>query len=204
LKEGGLFLAFKSDEQHFWHFYPRIQGNIITDLDKRITEKRKIFNWLKCSQSDYPNPDDLKPVPFDDAIFRVLPTAIDHIMDSFKKQEIASKVKPKLNKLLQKIDTLLKQYINPSLLEKEVNFQIVKQILTVINNLPLKSVNQEIKTIWNNFTIDKKVNILVEELDKLFATNNYYNQLDTEENPIRLIQRENIKLVCYQWFKPEE
>lgn len=195
--EGGLFLAFKSDDKHFWQLYPRIEGYILTDADKMITDKRKIFNYLKCSQSDYPNPDDLPPVAFDTAIFRVLETAVEQILSYFKKQQTARKVKPSLTKSLTTIVTLLK---NPDF--KIDNPQIIDDILKVIDKIPLKSLEKEIKKIRENLKQHKNPNILVEELNQLFTDNGYYDEIEEQENPIKIIKKEDIQLVCYQWFQP--
>ncbi|MTF37501.1 helicase-related protein [Cyanobacterium aponinum] len=197
-KEGGLFLAFKSDDKHFWQLFPRINGYIVTDEDKMITDKRKIFNYLKCNQSDYPNPDDLPPVAFDSAIFRVLDSAVDQILTYFKKQQTARKVKPSLKKTLTAIVHLLKK---PDL--DIDNQDIVKNILKVIDNIPLKSLDKEIKKIWDNLKQHKTPNILVQELNQMFIDNGYYDEIEEQENPIKIIKREDIQLVCYQWFKSE-
>lgn len=197
-KEGGLFLAFKSDDKHFWQLFPRINGYIVTDEDKMITDKRKIFNYLKCNQSDYPNPDDLPPVAFDSAIFRVLESAVDQILTYFKKQQTARKIKPDLKKTLTAIVHLLKK---PDL--DIDNQDIVKNILKVIDNIPLKSLDKEIKKIWDNLKQHKTPNILVQELNQMFIDNGYYDEIEEQENPIKIIKREDIQLVCYQWFKSE-
>jgi len=198
-KEGGLFLAFKSDDKHFWQLFPRLNGSIVTDEDKMITDKRKIFNYLKCNQSDYPNPNDLLPVAFDSAIFRVLDSAVDQILTYFKKQQTARRVKPSLNKTLTAIVNLLKK---PDL---EIdNKNLIKDILKVIDNIPLKSLDKEIKKIWDSLKQHKSPNILVEELNHLFNDNGYYDEIEEQENPIKIIKREDIQLVCYQWFKPQQ
>ncbi|WP_017293554.1 helicase-related protein [Geminocystis herdmanii] len=197
-KEGGLFLAFKSDDKHFWQLFPRLNGSIVTDEDKMITDKRKIFNYLKCNQSDYPNPDNLSPVAFDSAIFPVLESAVDQILTYFKKQQTARKVKPSLNTTLTAIVNLLKK---PDL--KIDNQNIIKDILKVIDNIPLKSLDKEIKKIWSNLKQHKTPNILVIELNQLFTDSGYYDEIEDQENPIKIIKREEIQLVCYQWFKPE-
>lgn len=197
-KEGGLFLAFKSDDKHFWQLFPRLNGSIFTDEDKMITDKRKIFNYLKCSQSDYPNPDDLPPVAFDSTIFRVLESSVEQILTYFKKQQTAKKVKPSLNKTLTAIVNLLKKT------DIDIDNQnIVKSILKVINHIPLKSLDKEIKKIWDNLKQHKTPNILVIELNQLFTDSGYYDEIEEQENPIKIIKREDIQLVCYQWFKPQ-
>jgi hypothetical protein len=200
-REGGVFLAFKSDEKHFWHFYPRTKGSITTDPDKMITDKRKIFNWLKCKQSEFPNPETLKPVQFDNAIFAILEPAIDQILAFFKRQQTGAKVKPTLNKTEQKIVAALNQ---PSLLESEPpDPEAIDRIQQVFSTIELKSLNKEIKRIWGNFIEHKQVNVMIDDLDQLFAENDYYNQIEEELTPIKIIKREEIQLVCFEWFRPE-
>ncbi|WP_161489573.1 hypothetical protein [Cylindrospermopsis raciborskii] len=45
---------------------------------------------------------------------------------------------------------------------------------------------------------------MVENLDAYFAENELYQEVEEEEDikPLEIIQRENIKLICYQWFHP--
>lgn len=202
-REGGLFLAFKSDDKHFWHFYPKINGHIATDEDQIISDKRKIFNWLKCSPFDYPKPDDLPPIQFDTAIFRILPSVVDQILTYFKKQQSAKKIKLSLNKTLMSITTQIKKdelsLVKDNLRKKET----IKNIFYVIENIPLRSLDKEIKRIWNQFKQEhKEVNILVNELDELFADNGYYEEIEEQNNPVKIIRREDIQLVCYEWFNP--
>jgi hypothetical protein len=201
-KEGGVFLAFKSDEKHFWHFYPRINGFISTAPDKMVTDKRKIFNWLKCKHTDFPNPETLKPVKFDNAIFAVLAPSIDNILSFFKKQQTASKVTKKLNKTEQKIVNFLQQN-QTSLFNSEIEPETLTRVLKVINTIVLKSSDKEIKRIWANCTGHRQPNLLCEELDLLFAENDYYNQIEDELTPLKIIKREDIQLVCFEWFLPE-
>jgi hypothetical protein len=201
-REGGVFLAFKSDEKHFWYFYPRINGFISTAPDKMVTDKRKIFNWLKCKQSDFPDPETLKPIKFDNAIFAVLDPALDNVLSFFKKQQTASKVTKKLNKTEQKIVTFL-QYDQPSLFDSGIEPETLTRVLKVLNTIVLKSVDKEIKRIWANCTGHRQANLLCEELDILFVENDYYNQIEDELTPIKIIKREEIQLVCFEWFNPE-
>lgn len=196
-KEGGLFLAFKSDDKHFWQLFPRINDSIVTETDKMITDKRKIFNYIKCSKSDYVNSDDLPPIKFDTAIFSVLDSAVENILTYFKKQETAKKIKPSLNKTLTSIIILLKQS------QISIEPTIINKIVDVINTIALKSLDKEIKRLWTNLKEHKNIHIFVTELYQLFADNGYYDEIEKEINPIKIIQKEDIQLVCYQWFKPE-
>ena len=36
--DGGLFLAFRAKDKHFWHFYPRVDEHIITEPDRLIND----------------------------------------------------------------------------------------------------------------------------------------------------------------------
>ena len=106
---GGIFLAFRVNDKHFWHFYPRINNTISLEATKLISDKRAIFNWLKCKELDFPNPDDLPLVEFDNEIFKVLEGAINNLMTFFQRQQTAKSIKPKMPKLLLQIYQALTQ-----------------------------------------------------------------------------------------------
>lgn len=201
--DGGLFLAFRAKDRHFWHFYPRIDGHISTETNRLIADKRKIFNWLKCKESDFPEPDKLPPVKFDSAIFRVLDTATSHLLTYFQKQQASSKLKPKLTKLLQKINHALTQ---PDLFQAEISDPEAKErILAVIMTVPLRIYERDIKSIWEEFVKSQNLNLLICHLDEYFIDNELYNEVEdqTKSNLLEEVQREDIQLVCYQWFKPK-
>ncbi len=219
INDGGLFLAFSARDRHFWHFYPRVNGHITTEPDKLITDKRKIFNWLKCKELDFPPPEELQPVKFDNAIFRVLETATDHLMTYFQKQQTSNKLKPQLTKLLQKIYQALTQ--SDLFEEKTEDKETEEKILKVITTNTLRGFEKDIKSIWSKFIESKDKNLLISELDEFFSNNKLYNEIEVEgcsrlesisnrlveaENKhdiLELIKREDIQLVCYQWFKPK-
>ncbi|MBK1988586.1 hypothetical protein A0J48_013735 [Sphaerospermopsis aphanizomenoides BCCUSP55] len=96
INEGGIFLAFRVGDQHFWHFYPRIQGSICLDKSRLISDRHTIFKWLKCEASDFLNPDNLPPVPLEQEIFSVLPKAVNNLLTFFQKQQTAQIIKPKM------------------------------------------------------------------------------------------------------------
>lgn len=77
-----------------------------------VTSLRDIFKWLKCSPSDYPSPEQLTPVPFDNAIFEILPSVTDLLKESLQKESNAQQIKKKLSKKLQKIDLALSEDYN--------------------------------------------------------------------------------------------
>lgn len=203
IRDGGIFLAFRAKDKHFWHFYPRISGAISLDPERLISDKRQIFNWLKCKESDFPPPDQLLPVPFDNAIFAVLESATRNLMTYFKKQQASSQLKLQLTKLLQKIHHALTQL---SLLQEEpADEEARERILKVITTVNLRIYERDIKEIWDKYVQHKNLNVLTSELDECFVENNQYNEIGEEEEltPLKMIQEEDIQLVCYQWFKPE-
>ncbi|WP_175586960.1 helicase-related protein [Nostoc sp. UIC 10630] len=202
-EDGGIFLAFRAKDIHLWHFYPRINGIIYLNPDRLIADKRKIFNWLKCKGNDFPPPDQLLPVRFDDSIFNILDGAVSHLMTFFRKEETSIILKPKLSKLLQKIHQVLIQF-SPA--HDEPVYQEAKQrVLKVITKGNLRVYERDMKIIWENFVHKGDLNSLVLELDEFFVEQDQYYEIEeeTEFNPSIVIKEEDIQLVCYQWFLPE-
>jgi len=200
----GIFLAFRARDRHFWHFYPRLNGHISTNPDDLISEKRQIFKRLQCSQSDYPNPDNLPPVPFDNAIFAILEGATRNLLQEFKKRQAGTQMKPPLSKMLLKIQTALTQ--TDLLLSEPTDEEARERVLRVIvASSGLRSFERDVKAVWDRFVIAKDLGLLVTELDELFIDQQLYHDLEQEEetNPLEVIKEEEIQLVCYQWFKPE-
>ena len=196
ISNGGVFLAFRVNTQHFWHFYPRINGAISLDKNNLISDKRSIFNWLKCQESDFPPHNTLAPVQFDNQIFPVLEQAINNLFTSFQEQQGAKIIKLKLEKIVEKIYQVLNQ-CDISLIDQEAKERVIKVITTV----PSYSYKKDMKTFWNNFLIHKNINILLTDIDKYFQENGQYSEIEIQ--PIhKIIQRHDIKLICYQWFKP--
>ena len=200
---GGIFLAFRTKDKHFWHFYPRIDGFISLDPAKLISDKRTIFNWLKCKESDFLKPDELSPVEFDKHIFYVLEQAVGNLMAFFEKQKTAKNIKQKMSKLLQNIHHALTQ---ADLSQNEtIDEEAKERVLKVITTVNYRSYERDIKGIWENFKNHKNVSLLVNGLDEYFVESDQYAELEDEQNirPVEIIQRKDIKLICYQWFKPE-
>ncbi|MFB8791173.1 MAG: helicase-related protein [Potamolinea sp.] len=196
-EEGGIFLAFRAKNQYFWHFYPRVRGVILIDQNKLISDKRKIFNWLKCKAEDFPPPEQLLPVKFDDTIFEVLDGALLNLMTYFKKQQHSSQIKPKLSKLLQQIYHALTEL---TLIQ---NKAAKDRVLKVITTDKIRVYERDIKVLWEKYAKNKDFNGLLCELDELFVDQEQYQEFDEQEalNPSKIIQEEDIELVCYQWFK---
>ena len=201
-EHGGIFLAFRAKDKHFWHFYPRVNGAISTEPNKLIGDKRKIFNWLKCKAEDFPPPEQLLPVKFDNSIFEVLDEAVCNLMAYFKKQQNSRQLKPKLTKLLEKVHYALTQ-VSPT--PEEPTYQEAKErVLKAIVTVNLRIYERDIKGIWEKYVSSKDLNALVFSLDELFVEQDQYYELDQEElKPLEMIKEEDIQLVCYQWFNPE-
>lgn len=200
----GIFLAFRARNRHFWHFYPRIRnGHISTDPQDLINEKRQIFQWLQCNESDYPHPDTLPPAEFDSAIFAILQGAIRNLLQDFNRQQSSGRLRPNLSRLLQKVQTALTQANFCS--SEDVNSEAKAQILQVItsSSSPLKIYEKDIRRMWDNFVESQNLAILVADLDELFVDQQLYHTLEPEEqNTIDIIRENDIQLICYQWFKP--
>jgi superfamily II DNA or RNA helicase len=204
----GIFLAFQAKDRSIWHFYPRINGAITTDRqstykDFIITnEKRRIFKMIQCKESDYPNPDDLPPVEFDNAIFAVLQGAVNNLIADFQKQRSGTLLKPKLSKLMQKIYTKLTQS-EPSTNDKS-EMEDKERVLKIITSTSssLKTFEKEIKKFWDSFVEDKNVTNLVANLNEYFIEKEIGQDIEAdEETPLDIIKREDVQLVCYEWFK---
>jgi len=198
----GIFLAFRVRDRHFWHFYPRLNGHISTNPDDLISQKRQIFKWLQCKQSDYPNPDNLPPVPFDNAIFAILDGATRNLLQEFKKRQSSTRLRPTLSRLLQKIQTALSQ--TDLFTSEAIDTEAKDRVLQVIVSVNLRSYERDIKIVWDRFVEGQDLSVLVSDLDELLVDQELYHEVEEEEetNPLEVIKEEEIQLVCYQWFKP--
>ena len=205
----GIFLAFSAKDRSIWHFYPRINGAIVTDREGSykdamiINEKRKIFKMIQCKEADYPNPEDLPPVEFDNAIFAVLQGAVSNLIHDFQKQQSSIRIKPSMSKLIQSIYTALTQ---GDLLETDESDAAGKErVLKNITSINLKTFEKEIRQIWDNYREGKNLTNLVAELDEYFIEKEIGLDLgdrEEEETTLDVIKKEDVQLVCYEWFKP--
>jgi|JI9StandDraft_1071089.scaffolds.fasta_scaffold02093_4 superfamily II DNA or RNA helicase len=210
-QEGGVFLAFKARDKHFWRLYPRIKGDISTDPKLMITDMRKIFTCLKCRDSDFPPPERLPLVPFDNDIFPVLKSATEQILTNFKKQDAGRKIKPRLSKIQHNIVEVLKSLDSsdnePTDIEADnelFDIEAKERISQVFDTIPLKSFERDIKDIWKSYVQDKNLSSLISALDELFIENELYNQIkESTPDPLKVIRNEDIQLVCFEWFEPE-
>jgi len=199
----GIFLAFRARERHFWHFYPRINGAISTDPTRLESEKRQIFKWLQCKALDFPKPDDLPPVQFDNAIFAVLNGAVRNLLSDLQKRQAIGQLRPTLSKLLQKIQTALTQSnlftIEPA------DVEVLDRVLQTITGVNLRTYEKYLKAIWEKFVESQDLGVLVGDLDELFVDQQLYDEIEEQDedvNALSMIKEEDVQLVCYQWFKP--
>ncbi|MDF5717425.1 MAG: helicase-related protein [Rhizonema sp. NSF051] len=199
-QDGGIFLAFRARNRHFWHFYPRIHGAISTDSSRLVSEKRQIFKWLQCKADDFPNPDTISPVQFDNAIFTVLNGAVSNLLSDLQKRQVSGRLRATLSKLLQKVQTALSQS------EELVDIEAKERVLQTITGVNLRTFEKDIKTIWDNFVENRDLGVLVADLDELFVDQQLYDEIEEQEedvNALSMIQFEEVQLVCYQWLKPQ-
>lgn len=201
--EGGIFLAFKADDNHYWYFYPRIKNAISTDLTRTITDKRKIFNWIKCQESDFPPPDELPPAQLDPTIFPLLENALNNLMQMFEKQQTSSKVKPTLTKLLNNV---LQAFVQPEFFQNPASPEITERIVSVISTINLNAFDRDIRRMWDRFKESKNLAELATDLDEFFAENELYVDMEEDHNikTFKMVKREDIKLICYEWFYPRK
>uniref|UniRef100_A0A7C3VKY8 Helicase n=1 Tax=Planktothricoides sp. SpSt-374 TaxID=2282167 RepID=A0A7C3VKY8_9CYAN len=201
--DGGIFLAFKAGDKHYWYFYPRIGHTISTDISQSIDDKRQIFNWIKCQESDFPRPDKLPPVQFDRTIFPVLESALNNLMGMFERQQTASKIKPVLTKL---INSVREKFNEADLLQDSLSEDIRNRILSVIDATNLTAFERDIRRMWDKFRESNNMAELAADLDEFFADNELYSE--TEEDPnlkaFKMVKRQEIQLVCYEWLYPNQ
>lgn len=203
--EGGIFLAFKARDRYFGHCYPRQEGAIIvTDMSHLVADKGKIFDWLRCEWSD---PELLPPAPFDNAIFYVLERATKNLLESLKRDRVRNRFKPRLSGSLNKIKEVLSQ---PQLWEKwePEELDIKNRVLKVIGTRGelQRTYKKDIDSIWNRYKDSGEVLAMVTELDELLCENELYDGLNPEQeglqSQIREITKEDLQLICYEWFYP--
>lgn len=204
-KDGGIFLAFRVGDRHFWQCYPRINGAISTDPQNMVHSLRKIYGWIQCEETDFPPPETLPPVKFDAAVFAIFQGAVNNILNALKKDQATAKITPKLTKYPQLTYHLLTQP-NDSIEDVAAS----DRILQVIKTLNLKSYNKELKNFWLEYTVTKNIQQLIISLDDLFVENEYYVNLEaklepkepTQETMANNVTEKDIQLICYEWIKP--
>ncbi|WP_204103808.1 MULTISPECIES: helicase-related protein [Spirulina sp. CCY15215] len=201
-RAGGIFLAFRAEDRHYWHFYPRVEenGSITTDPDKMIIDKRRIFSWLQCQESDFPAPETLPPARFDKSIFRIVEGATRNIIQSSKETATRQRFRPRQSKTLLEIKTFLNEPSTIEALQPEET-ETKERILSLIaDSSEISSYDKEIKRLWKQNKRDG--NTLIQELNELFIDNELYREIDPigTQSILKVLTAENIQLVCYEWF----
>ncbi|NJN74644.1 MAG: helicase [Limnothrix sp. RL_2_0] len=204
-KDGGIFFALRAGHRHFWHCYPRIKGHISTDPSNMVNSIRKIYSWIECEETDFPPPEELPPTQFDPAVFAVFDGVVRNVLQSLRKGETTAKIAPRLTKYPQNIYNVITQ---PELFDTPLeNENTGDRVLEVIKTVNLRSYAKELKDIWEQYVKDKDINNLVSTLDELFLENEYYNNLEPDEDSpeamLKAITRQDIELICYEWIKPQ-
>ena len=156
---------------------------------------------IQCKEADYPNPDDLPPVEFDNAIFAVLQGAVSNLIHDFQKEQSRTRIKPSMSTLMQKIQTALTQ---GDLLETDESDTAIKErVMKIITSTNLKTFEKEIKQIWDKYIQEQNLTTLVTYLDEYFFEKEIGLDLGDreEETTLDIIKKEDVQLVCYEWFK---
>jgi Helicase conserved C-terminal domain len=193
----GLFLAFRARDRHFWHFYPRIDGRISTEPKNLLNQMSKIFKLLKCDASDFPNPDTLPPVPFDNAIFPALEGATHNLISEIEKRQSGSLLRSPLSKLSNEIKSALERGTD------EIDVATKERVLSAIICTNLRSYEPDMKVIWNDYKDCRDLERLLTGLDDFFVDRDLYVEAETKERTtLEAIRSEDITLICYQWFEP--
>jgi hypothetical protein len=127
-------------------------------------------------------------------------------LTSFQKQQTAKSVKPAMTKLLQSIyHAITNPESIPGFIQNEpIEEEVKEQVLKVITTVNSRSYERDVKRIWGRFTTHKDINLLISELDKYFVDSDQYEEVtdDQDIRPVEIIHKKDIKLICYQWFKP--
>jgi hypothetical protein len=107
-----------------------------------------------------------------------------------------------MSKLIQSIYTALTQ---GDLLETDESDMADKErVLKIITSINLKTFEKEIRQIWDNYRGEQNLTNLVAELDEYFIEKEIGQGIDDqeEESTLDIIKKEDVQLVCYEWFKP--
>jgi hypothetical protein len=127
-------------------------------------------------------------------------------LTSFQKQQTATGIKPQMTKLLQSIHHAITNPEVSGFSQSEVvDEQARERVLKVITTVNSRSYERDVKAIWEKFKSHKDISLLVSELDEYFVDSDQYEELtdDQDIRPIEIIEQKDIKLICYQWFKPD-
>ena len=102
--------------------------------------------------------------------------------------------------IIQRIYTALTQ---GDLLETDESDMADKErVLKIITSINLKTFEKEIRQIWDNYRGEQNLTNLVAELDEYFIEKEIGLDLgDQEETTLDIIKKEDVQLVCYEWFK---
>lgn len=153
-----------------------------------FTEQTYITFWSRLT-GDYIN-----------AIFAVLEGATRNLLSDLQKRGTSLRLRQKLSKTLQNIQTALTQ---SDLFTTEVSADVEakERVMQTITEVNLRTYEREIKKTWEKFVESRDLNLLVADLDELFVDQQLYDEIEEQEeniNALSAIKAEEVQLVCYQ------
>jgi superfamily II DNA or RNA helicase len=184
----GFFFAFQAKDRHFWRFYPK-------DGNQAITDKRKIFRWIRCSR------DTERMIPLDfslEKLFPLLERATEEILQEIRVQQTRSKVKEPLKGLNLKFYNAIHQ---DSLLEA-IPQDLRQRLSQALEEVALKPFERdpELQALWQDFQEHQDARALAEHLDEFFVEHELYR--DAPPPTLEQIKAEDLRLVTYFLLSP--
>ncbi|WP_373543988.1 hypothetical protein [Chamaesiphon sp.] len=192
-----LVLGIQSARSAFLALLPPHRRSVSTEPKHLLDEKRKIFKLLQCKAGDFPDPDTLPPVPFDNDIFPALEGATHNLIGEIEKRQSGFRLQPALSRLSNKIKTALEQSN-----ADEIDSATKERLLSAIVNSNIKSYERDLRVIWDEYVDCRDLERFVTGLDDFFVDRDLYLEVETKErSTLEAIRSEDITLICYQWFE---
>lgn len=179
----GVFFAFRAKDRHFWRFYPG-------DGDAAITDKRRIFRWIRC------NKETERVLPSDfhvEEIFPLLERATQEILDELRAQEVRRKIREPLKGMNLKLYNAL----NQEDIAQEVPEELRQRLNQVLEDTPLKPFERDpiLKGIWRDYQGTQDLLALAEALNGFFIEHELYR--DVLRPTLERVEKVDLKLVGY-------
>jgi len=133
------------------------------------------------------------------ATFAIPDGAVKNVLEEISCQKSRQQLKPSLGKLAQRIYKALTQSNLGITIEKP---EVKARILRTITAIDFKPYQKDIQRIWDEFadSQEKDINTLIANLDQYFTDKelgeDMSNDLEENDHP----DKDDFKLVCYQWF----